>query len=197
MQGMIISNPRLEFLRPVLERWFDCIDRYNAVRGDSDTPYWHDEKANLGLLSAAAWMAELVTLQRHAHPQAERGRRAQCPRRSVSRRRRRPRLHSGHAALATGQQPQPDPSPAGHHQRRQTHQLRQRPQARLPVCRPAKSPAQRQPRRAAGHGRRPAKGTHLRRRLVFPLRLPQVAQRSRQLSPGHRRAVQGGPRLSS
>ncbi|RON97006.1 hypothetical protein [Pseudomonas fluorescens] len=62
MQGMIISNPRLEFLRPVLERWFDCIDRYNAVRGDGDTPYWHDEKANLGLLSAAAWMAELVTL---------------------------------------------------------------------------------------------------------------------------------------
>ncbi|WP_030142393.1 hypothetical protein [Pseudomonas fluorescens] len=63
MQGMIISNPKLEFLRPVLERWFDCIDRYNAVRGDSDTPYWHDEKANLGLLSAAAWMAEMVTLQ--------------------------------------------------------------------------------------------------------------------------------------
>ncbi|MCL6703312.1 hypothetical protein [Pseudomonas sp. T1.Ur] len=63
MQGMIISNPNLEFLRPVLERWFDCIDRYNAVRGDNDTPYWHDEKANLGLLSAAAWMAEMVTLQ--------------------------------------------------------------------------------------------------------------------------------------
>ncbi len=62
MQGMIISNPRLEFLRPVLERWFDCIDRYNTVRGDNDTPYWHDEKANLGLLAAAAWMAEMVTL---------------------------------------------------------------------------------------------------------------------------------------
>ncbi|CAH0282109.1 hypothetical protein E3Z27_21265 [Pseudomonas mediterranea] len=66
MQGMIISNPRLEFLRPVLERWFDCIDRYNAVRGDNDTPYWFDEKANLGLLSAAAWMAEMVTLQNTA-----------------------------------------------------------------------------------------------------------------------------------
>ncbi|MGH8332842.1 MAG: hypothetical protein ACRES0_20800 [Pseudomonas sp.] len=63
MQGMIISNPKLEFLRPVLERWFDCIDRYNAVRGDNDTPYWFDEKANLSLLSAAAWMAEMVTLQ--------------------------------------------------------------------------------------------------------------------------------------
>ncbi|WP_137805452.1 hypothetical protein [Pseudomonas sp. G(2018)] len=63
MQGMIISNPKLEFLRPVLERWFECIDRYNAVRGDNETPYWLDEKANLGLLSAAAWMAETVTLQ--------------------------------------------------------------------------------------------------------------------------------------
>jgi hypothetical protein len=63
MQGMIISNPKLEFLRPVLERWFDCIDRYNAVRGDNDSPYWFDEHANLGLLSAAAWMAEMVTLQ--------------------------------------------------------------------------------------------------------------------------------------
>ncbi|CAN1603458.1 hypothetical protein [Pseudomonas mediterranea] len=66
MQGMIISNPRLEFLRTVLERWFDCIDRYNAVRGDNDTPYWFDEKANLGLLSAAAWMAEMITLQNTA-----------------------------------------------------------------------------------------------------------------------------------
>ncbi|WP_077048686.1 hypothetical protein [Pseudomonas sp. KK4] len=63
MQGMIISNPKLEFLRPALERWFDCIDRYNAVRGDGETPYWLDEKANLGLLNAAAWMAEMVTLQ--------------------------------------------------------------------------------------------------------------------------------------
>jgi hypothetical protein len=63
MQGMIISNPKLEFLRPVLEHWFDCIDRYNAVHGDNETPYWLDEKANLGLLSAAAWMAEMVTLQ--------------------------------------------------------------------------------------------------------------------------------------
>ncbi|WIE49009.1 hypothetical protein [Pseudomonas sp. GM17] len=63
MQGMIISNPKLEFLRPALERWFDCIDRYNTVRGDNESPYWFDEKANLGMLSAAAWMAEMVTLE--------------------------------------------------------------------------------------------------------------------------------------
>ncbi len=63
MQGMIISNPKLEFLRPVLECWFECIDRYNTVRGDNESPYWFDERANLGLLSAAAWMAEMVTLE--------------------------------------------------------------------------------------------------------------------------------------
>lgn len=63
MQGMIINNPKLEFLRPMLERWFDCIDRYNAVRGDNETPYWFDEQANLGLLSAAAWAAEMVSLE--------------------------------------------------------------------------------------------------------------------------------------
>ncbi|UVM48836.1 hypothetical protein LOY38_21065 [Pseudomonas sp. B21-015] len=76
MQGMIISNPKLEFLRPVLERWFDCIDRYNAVRGDNDTPYWYDENANLGLLSAAAWMAEMITLQQtQTRKQTEEGER--------------------------------------------------------------------------------------------------------------------------
>ncbi|MDO7897834.1 hypothetical protein [Pseudomonas citrulli] len=79
MQGMIISNPKLEFLRPMLERWFDCIDRYNALRGDNDTPYWHDEKANLGLLSAAAWMAEMVTLQHTpTRKQNEEGERNVC-----------------------------------------------------------------------------------------------------------------------
>lgn len=65
MQGLIINNPRLEFLRPALERWGECIDRFNQTLGDSEAPYWHGAQANLGLLSAAAWQAELVTLQHH------------------------------------------------------------------------------------------------------------------------------------
>lgn len=65
MQGLIISNPKLEFLRPALERWFDCIDRYNQILGDSQSPYWFNEQANLGLLSAAAWAAEMVTLENY------------------------------------------------------------------------------------------------------------------------------------
>lgn len=65
MQGLIINNARLEFLRPALERWVDCIDRCNQTLGDGEAPYWHGAQANLGVLSAAAWQAELMTLQHH------------------------------------------------------------------------------------------------------------------------------------
>ncbi|MDR2306073.1 MAG: hypothetical protein LBE53_02595 [Paucimonas sp.] len=65
MQGLIINNPRLEFLRPALERWVDCIDRFNQVQGDNEAPYWHGAAANTGVLAAAAWQAELVALQQY------------------------------------------------------------------------------------------------------------------------------------
>ncbi|MCO7521822.1 MULTISPECIES: hypothetical protein [unclassified Pseudomonas] len=65
MQGLIINNPRLEFLRPALERWVDCIDRFNQFQGDSEAPYWHGAAANTGLLAAAAWQAELVALEQY------------------------------------------------------------------------------------------------------------------------------------
>lgn len=47
MQGLIINNARLEFLRPALERWVDCIDRFNQTLGDGEAPYWHGAQANL------------------------------------------------------------------------------------------------------------------------------------------------------
>ncbi|QXI44534.1 hypothetical protein HU734_007105 [Pseudomonas wayambapalatensis] len=65
MQGLIINNPHLEFLRPALERWIDCIDRFNQIHGDGDAPYWHGAQANAGILAAAAWQAELVALQQY------------------------------------------------------------------------------------------------------------------------------------
>ncbi|MEB0120426.1 hypothetical protein QN391_06865 [Pseudomonas sp. CCI1.2] len=63
MRGLIISNPRVEFLRPALERWFDCIDRYSQVMGEGECTHWFDERTNLGVLSNAAWMADMVTLE--------------------------------------------------------------------------------------------------------------------------------------
>lgn len=63
MQGLIINNDRLEFLRPALERWGECIERFNQILGDNEGPYWQGMQGNLGVLSAALWQAELVTLQ--------------------------------------------------------------------------------------------------------------------------------------
>lgn len=66
MRGQIINNSRLEFLGPVLERWVDCIDRFNQFAGDAEAPYWQGAAANAGLLAAAAWQAELAALQQFA-----------------------------------------------------------------------------------------------------------------------------------
>ncbi|MEE1925040.1 hypothetical protein V0R50_14845 [Pseudomonas sp. 148P] len=80
MQGLILNNPRLEFLRPALERWGESIERFNQVLGDGEGPYWQGVQANLGTLSAAIWQAELVTLQgyqsKKQRDEGERG--AQC-----------------------------------------------------------------------------------------------------------------------
>lgn len=65
MQGLIINNTHFEFLRPALERWVDCIDRFNQLQGDADAPYWHGSAANVGMLAAAAWQGELVALQQY------------------------------------------------------------------------------------------------------------------------------------
>lgn len=65
MQGLIINNPSLEFLRPALERWVDCIDRFNQIQGDNEAPYWHGAAANVGVLAAAAWQGELVALEQY------------------------------------------------------------------------------------------------------------------------------------
>lgn len=62
MRGLIINNQHLEFLRPALEGWIECIDRFNQVHGDSEAPYWYGAATNSGLLAAAAWQAEQVAL---------------------------------------------------------------------------------------------------------------------------------------
>ncbi|MHA6193571.1 hypothetical protein ACX3YG_04195 [Pseudomonas wadenswilerensis] len=80
MQGLILNNPRLEFLRPALERWGESIERFNQVLGDGEGPYWQGVQGNIGTLSAAIWQAELVTLQgyqsKKQRDEGERG--AQC-----------------------------------------------------------------------------------------------------------------------
>lgn len=62
-QGIHIRDNDLEVLRPVLQAWIDGTQRYvNLFQGD-DLPYWYNERANVGMLSAAAWQAGMVALE--------------------------------------------------------------------------------------------------------------------------------------
>lgn len=61
--GLRISHPSLAILRPVLQAWIDGIDQYVQLFDGHDLPYWYNERANVGVLSGAAWKAGWVALE--------------------------------------------------------------------------------------------------------------------------------------
>lgn len=61
--GIRISNTQLEPLRPVLQAWIDAVHQYVELFDGDDLPYWYNERANVGVLSAAAWRAGFVSLE--------------------------------------------------------------------------------------------------------------------------------------
>lgn len=61
--GIRISNDKLEPLRPVLQAWIDNVIQYVELFDGHDLPYWYNERANVGVLSAAAWKAGFVSLE--------------------------------------------------------------------------------------------------------------------------------------
>lgn len=68
--GVRIHNTNLELLRPVFQEWINCTLQYVELFGGDDLPYWYNERANVGILSAAAWKAGMVSLeefQSHKH----------------------------------------------------------------------------------------------------------------------------------
>lgn len=62
-QGIHIRDNDLEVLRPVLQAWIDGTQRYVTLFQGDDLPYWYNERANVGVLSAAAWQAGMVALE--------------------------------------------------------------------------------------------------------------------------------------
>jgi len=61
--GIRITNEKLEPLRPVLDAWINCIIQYVELFDGGDLPYWFNERANVSILSAAAWKAGMVALE--------------------------------------------------------------------------------------------------------------------------------------
>ena len=57
-RGYVIKNRKgLKHWEPLLEEWLLCIERYCRIWKGGDAPYIHKERANIGLLSAAAGSA--------------------------------------------------------------------------------------------------------------------------------------------
>lgn len=52
--GLEGEHERLDWLKPVLRRWGRLIDGYCAAH-PRDVPYFYNERANVGVLAAAAW----------------------------------------------------------------------------------------------------------------------------------------------
>ena len=60
-------SPRAEFLRPILENWFVVLRRFLDQRGaEKDNAWWYNERASVGTLAAAAWLAGGTALEEYS-----------------------------------------------------------------------------------------------------------------------------------
>ncbi len=65
MNSNSMVMPQFDYLKDTLGYWIENINRYvNFFDGD-DLPYWFNERANVGVLAAAAWQAGFVSLEEH------------------------------------------------------------------------------------------------------------------------------------
>jgi hypothetical protein len=60
-----ISSPTLQAIKPVLNSWITCTQRYIDVWEGSDLPYWYNEQANVSILAGAAWKADWTAIEEY------------------------------------------------------------------------------------------------------------------------------------
>ncbi|MCR6629954.1 MAG: hypothetical protein NVV74_07825 [Magnetospirillum sp.] len=63
--GIKGDHEELNWLKPMLRRWGHLIDDYCAIH-PKDVPYYYNERANVGLLAAAAWGPGSGSLEEYA-----------------------------------------------------------------------------------------------------------------------------------
>ena len=70
VQGVHIQDEKLAPLRRVFEEWIRTIRQYAArtrsALGSPDYPFWYNERASLGSIAAAAWLANGVALEEYS-----------------------------------------------------------------------------------------------------------------------------------
>jgi hypothetical protein len=61
--GYTVKNKKhLGHWEALMEEWMLCIERYSRT-SDGDVPYWHNERANVGVLAGAAWRCGRIALE--------------------------------------------------------------------------------------------------------------------------------------
>ena len=53
-------------LNPILTQWINNINKYSEEQGSGDALYWFNERANVGVLSAAAWQCGYFSLEEYS-----------------------------------------------------------------------------------------------------------------------------------
>lgn len=63
LANYIIKNKRnLGHWDALMEEWILSIERFSRIT-DGDVPYWYNERANIGVLAAAAWRCGRIALE--------------------------------------------------------------------------------------------------------------------------------------
>ena len=62
IEGLQVYGNKLRHWSPLLDKWASLINRYCFLIGE-DAPYFYNERANIGVLSAAAWQVGWVALE--------------------------------------------------------------------------------------------------------------------------------------
>ena len=63
IRGYTIKDKKnLSHWAPLVEEWMLAIERYCRI-DKGDAPYWYNERANIGVLSGAAWRCGRITLE--------------------------------------------------------------------------------------------------------------------------------------
>lgn len=68
--GCVLKTTKLEHWIDIIEEWNWAIERYCRVTGN-DTPYWHSERSNIGVLAAAAWRCGKIALEEFTQAKTE------------------------------------------------------------------------------------------------------------------------------
>ena len=63
IQGLKVNNRKLAHWDVLLKAWLSLIKRYCDFMEGSDAPFYHTERANVGVLAGAAWNAGWIALE--------------------------------------------------------------------------------------------------------------------------------------